>query len=54
MDDPRLKAILASPSYRLAEDDGDFLESDSARAIRLALEFHRAESYLQAHGRSLW
>ena len=49
-DDPRLKAILASPSYRLAEDDGDFLESDSARAIRLALEFHRAETYLQAHG----
>jgi hypothetical protein len=49
MDDLRLKAILASPSYRLAEDDGDFLESDSARAIRLALEFHRAETYLQAH-----
>ncbi len=50
MDDLRLKAILASPNYRLAEDDGDFLESDSARAIRLALEFHRAETYLQAHG----
>ena len=50
MDDLRLKAILASPSYCLAEDDGDFLESDSARAIRLALEFHRAETYLQAHG----
>ena len=49
-DDPRLKAILSSPSYRLAEDDTDFLESDGARAIRLALEFHRTETYLQAYG----
>ncbi|MFZ9709732.1 MAG: LOG family protein [Steroidobacteraceae bacterium] len=49
-DDPRLKAILESPSYRLAEDDTDFLESDGARAIRLALEFHRTETYLQAYG----
>jgi uncharacterized protein (TIGR00730 family) len=46
----RLQAILDSPSYRLAEDDLDFLESDGARAIRLALEFHRTESYLQAYG----
>ena len=37
MDQSRLKDILSSPSYRLAEDDGDFLESDHARAIRLAL-----------------
>lgn len=50
MTDARLKAILESPSFRLAEDDGDFLESDSARAIRLALEFHRAETYLHEHG----
>jgi len=50
MTDSRLKAILDSPSFRLAEDDGDFLESDSARAIRLALEFHRAETYLHEQG----
>lgn len=47
---PRLQAILDSPSYRLAEDDLDFLESDGARAVRLALEFHRTESYLQSYG----
>ena len=47
---PQLRAILDSSSYRLAEDDGDFLESDGARAVRLALEFHRTETYLQAYG----
>jgi uncharacterized protein (TIGR00730 family) len=50
MDQSRLKDILSSPSYRLAEDDGDFLESDHARAIRLALEFDRADTYLRAYG----
>ena len=50
MSQERLQAILSSPSYRLAEDDGDFLESDSARAVRLALEFHRADTYLRAYG----
>ncbi len=41
---------MASPSYRVAEDDGDFLESDHARAMRLALEFHRTDTYLRAYG----
>jgi uncharacterized protein (TIGR00730 family) len=50
MSQDRLHAILSSPSYRLAEDDGDFLESDGARAVRLALEFHRADAYLRAYG----
>lgn len=50
MTDDRLRAILASPSYRLATEDDDFLESDGARAIRLALEFHRADTYLHAYG----
>ena len=49
-DADRLQAILASPSFRLAEDDLDFLESDSARAVRLALEFHRTDTYLRAAG----
>lgn len=42
-----LKAILESPSYRLAEDDTSFMESDAARASRLALEFMRADTYLR-------
>ena len=42
--------ITAHPSYRLAEDDLEFLESDAARAVRLALEFHRAETYLREAG----
>jgi uncharacterized protein (TIGR00730 family) len=50
MTDDRLATLLSSPSYRLATDDGDFLESDGARAIRLALEFHRADTYLRAFG----
>jgi uncharacterized protein (TIGR00730 family) len=43
----RLKAILESPTYRLAEDDTPFMESEAARASRLALEFMRADTYLQ-------
>jgi hypothetical protein len=46
----RLQAILASPAYRMAEDDLAFLESDAARASRLALEFMRADFYLREHG----
>ena len=50
MDPNKLKSIIDSPSYRLAEHDNDFLESDHARAIRLALEFHRTDTYLRAYG----
>ncbi|HET9473203.1 MAG TPA: hypothetical protein VFO82_04880 [Steroidobacteraceae bacterium] len=42
-------AIQASPMYRLAEDDVEFMESDDARASRLALEFLRADVYLRKH-----
>jgi uncharacterized protein (TIGR00730 family) len=51
MDDPtraRLQAILDSPSYRVAIEDRDFLESDVARPSRLALEFNRTDAYLRA------
>jgi uncharacterized protein (TIGR00730 family) len=48
--DRRLRAILDSPAYRMAEDDMSFLESDAARASRLALEFMRADFYLREHG----
>jgi hypothetical protein len=45
--DDRIEAILASPTYRLAEDDTAFMESDAARASRLALEFMRADLHLR-------
>lgn len=45
----RIQAILESPTYRLAEDDTPFMESDSARAARLALEFMRTDLYLRDH-----
>jgi uncharacterized protein (TIGR00730 family) len=47
--DIRIQAILDSPAYRMAEADGEFLESDAARASRLALEFMRADFYLREH-----
>lgn len=43
----RIQAILESPTYRLAEDDTPFMESESARAARLALEFMRTDVYLR-------
>jgi len=43
----RVAAILASPTYRLAEDDTEFMEGETARASRLSLEFMRADTYLR-------
>ena len=40
--------ICASPSYRLAQEDHEFLDSDAARGARLELEMMRPEQYLQA------
>ncbi|HSN71101.1 MAG TPA: LOG family protein, partial [Steroidobacteraceae bacterium] len=45
----RVARIMASPTYRLAEDDPGFLGSDTARPARLQLEFLRAEMHLQRH-----
>jgi uncharacterized protein (TIGR00730 family) len=45
----RVRAICESPTYRLAEDDHAFLETEAARAARLALEFMRADFYLREH-----
>jgi uncharacterized protein (TIGR00730 family) len=45
----RIAAIRSSPTYRLAEDDPAFMESDAARGARLALEFMRAELQLREH-----
>jgi uncharacterized protein (TIGR00730 family) len=53
LDDPaapeRLGRILASPSYRPAEDDPAFLARDELRGARLALEYEKAELTLREH-----
>jgi uncharacterized protein (TIGR00730 family) len=41
---------LASPSYRLAALDQDFLLGDSMRGVRFLLEFAKAEEALRAWG----
>jgi uncharacterized protein (TIGR00730 family) len=40
-------AILASPSYRLAEDDVDFIGLPEQRPVRMQLELAKAESILR-------
>ena len=53
LDDPeapeRLAHLLASPSYRPAEDDAAFLARDELRGARLALEYEKAELTLRDH-----
>jgi uncharacterized protein (TIGR00730 family) len=53
-DDPdapeRLKAILLSASYRLAEQDLAFFERDEARGLRLQVEYLKPELLLQERG----
>lgn len=46
----RVRAILASPSYRLAEQDQGFLGRDEARGLRLQIEYLKPELPLQDHG----
>jgi uncharacterized protein (TIGR00730 family) len=38
-----VKALMASPSYRLAEEDPDFLRSHETRGVRLELDYMKAE-----------
>jgi uncharacterized protein (TIGR00730 family) len=45
----RIAAILASPSYRPADQDLDFLSWDAVRGVRLAIDYHKAELLLEAH-----
>ena len=53
-DDPdapaRLAKILASPSYRPADRDPDFLAWDSLRGVRLGIDYQKAEQLLAQHG----
>ena len=53
-DDPdapqRVAEILANPSYREADKDVDFLNSDQARGARLQLDYFKPEFLLEQHG----
>ena len=44
-----LAAILASPSYQLAEYDIDFLKRDEIRPVRMHLELLKTETLLRDH-----
>ncbi len=46
----RLQAILASPSYRPADDDPDFLARNDVRGIRLHLDYLKPELLLRQSG----
>lgn len=46
----RLEQIMASPSYRRADRDVDFLERDDMRGLRLQLEYEKAELLLREAG----
>jgi len=45
----QVRAILASPSYLLAERDLTFLAGDEARGVRLQIEYLKPETLLQEH-----
>lgn len=45
----KLKAILNSPSYVSAIEDIDFLASDDARGVRLALDYLKPDRILRKH-----
>src|SRR6185503_13952813 len=44
------KAQMASPAFRLAAVDQDFILGDTTRGIRFQLEFQKAEEYLRKWG----
>lgn len=46
----RVAALLASPAYREADNDIDFLNSPAARGPRLELDYVKAELLLRQHG----
>jgi uncharacterized protein (TIGR00730 family) len=47
--DARIKAILESPSYRIASDDEDFLRREELRPVRMQLELLKPEMTLTEH-----
>src|SRR5262249_14171221 len=46
----RIEAILRSPAYREAEDDGDFLRRPETRGVRLQLDYLKPEVLLEQAG----
>jgi uncharacterized protein (TIGR00730 family) len=52
-DDPdareRVEAILASPSYRRADADLDFLARNDMRGVRLQIDYFKPEALFEAH-----
>jgi hypothetical protein len=44
-----LRSILQSPSYREADQDEEFLQSEATRGIRLQLDFLKTETLLREH-----
>jgi uncharacterized protein (TIGR00730 family) len=46
----RIQAILRSPAYREATDDGDFLRRPETRGVRLQLDYVKAETLLEQAG----
>ena len=46
----RLRAIVESPSYRLAQEDVDLLGQDDLRPLRLQLELFKPEQALREQG----
>ena len=45
-----VEAIRACASYRLAEQDVDYLTGEDLRGLRLQLEYQRADTILREHG----
>jgi uncharacterized protein (TIGR00730 family) len=45
----RIRALLASPSYRRADGDLDFLAADSMRGVRLQIDYFKPEILLEEH-----
>ena len=43
----RIAAILASPAYRIASEDADFLAGASSRGLRLLMDYQKPEEQLR-------
>ena len=46
----RVQTLLASPSYRQADRDVDFLNLDETRGVRLQIDYAKPELLLRQHG----
>jgi uncharacterized protein (TIGR00730 family) len=46
----RVAAILASPSYKQADQDVEFLNHDDTRGVRLQIDYLKAQYLLSQHG----